>query len=658
MTGTHDHGRERLRREADAQLRARPPLPTWQKRVLERFAVEHGTGWYTLLNQFAPHTPDNRPDVVLVGPGGVLVVLLRDDEPHWEATRAAFVWTAELLAGLATPHGLLTEAALRAVVVHPAGYSETGNRGEHTAITESELDRVLLPAETALDPADALAAARHLDTRTFDLTPIAWNPHRIPRPRGAGQLGSSGRDSGLFEVRQLRQERLDAAVRGPFQDWRLFLDDVQLGAVRRQYSGPARITGPAGTGKSVLALHRLAYLARRSTGELLFTTHLSGLPKLVREQFHALAPQVAHRVQFRNLHSWARELLAERGRETTVDDRAVEAAFTAVWERSGRRGPLANARPSRLYWKDEIDRVIKGRGLGTLEAYRAAPRRGRGGRLSTGFRAHVWEFYCEYERELCERGIYDHNDVLIRALDELGREPLPRNYSAVVVDEVQDLALVGLRLVHAISGSGPNQLLLVGDGQQQVFAGGWRLSEAGISLRGRGEVLRRNYRNRAAIVEAASELDAVNRFDDLDGGPAVNLRRALPVLSGGQVVRWNGTEQHEAVLSALRELDETAETALLTRTNAAAQEWVEVLRRNGFPVVRLEDWDGSPDGGIRVGTLHRAKGSEFRAVFLPDERRPISYHRDELETLQRQLLVAATRARDHLWIGALEQEDE
>ena len=132
----------------------------------------------------------------------------------------------------------------------------------------------------------------------------------------------------------------------------------------------------------------------------------------------------------------------------------------------------------------------------------------------------------------------------------------------------------------------------------------------------------------------------------------------VPVLSGGQVVRWNGTEQHEAVLSALRELDETAETALLTRTNAAAQEWVEVLRRNGFPVVRLEDWDGSPDGGIRVGTLHRAKGSEFRAVFLPDERRPISYHRDELETLQRQLLVAATRARDHLWIGALEQEDE
>lgn len=658
MTGTHDHRRERLRREADAHLRARPPLPPWQKRVVERFAVERGTGWYVLLNRFAPHTPDNRPDVVLVGPSGVLVVLLREGEPHWEASRAAFVWTAELLAGLATPHGLLTEAALRTVVVHPAEHrADTGHRGEHLAVTESELDRILLPAEVVLDPADALAAARHLDNRTSDLTPVAWNPHRIPGQRGPGEVGSSGRESGLFEVRQLRRERLDSALHGPFQDWRLFLDDAQLGAVRRHYTGPARITGPAGTGKTVLGLHRLAHLARRSTGRLLFTTHLSGLPKLARDRFQALAPQVAHRVEFRNLHSLARDLLAARDLETDVDDRAVEAAFTAVWERSGVGGPLARARPSRGYWKDEIDRVIKGRGLGTFEAYRSAPRRGRGGQLSAGFRAHVWEFYCEYERELCERGVFDHNDVLIRALDELGREPLPEPYAAVVVDEVQDLTLVGLRLVHAISGSGPNQLLLIGDGQQQVFAGGWRLSEAGIALRGRGEVLRRNYRNRAAIVTAAAELDAVNRFDDLDGGPPVNLRSALPVLPGGEVVRWNGADQREAVLAALRGLDDLTEVALLTRTNAAAHDWVQALRDGGFEVTRLEDWDGSRAGGVRVGTLHRAKGAEFRAVFLPDEHRPAGFHRDEVESLQRQLLVAATRARDLLWIGALEEAE-
>ncbi|MFR9732049.1 UvrD-helicase domain-containing protein [Saccharopolyspora sp. MS10] len=656
MTGTHDHHRERLRRQADEQLRARPPLPTWQKRVVERFAVERGAGWYTLLNQFAPHTPEDRPDAVLIGPGGVLVVLLSDEEPPAEAARAAFVWTAELLAGVATPHGMLTEAALRAVVVVPAGVRAAAGDGEHLVVPESELDRVLVGAEPVLDPADALAAARHLDNRTFDLVPIAWNPHRIPRQRGAGEVGSSDRSSGLFEVRRLREERAEHAPEDAVLDRRVFLDDAQLGAVRRQYGGPARISGPAGTGKSTLALHRLAHLARRSPGRLLFTSHLETLPHLAREQFRALAPQVAHRVEFRNLHEWAAELLRERGRDTDVDDRLVDEAFAAVWERSGRSGPLANARPSRHYWKDEIDRVIKGRGLGTFESYRAAPRRGRGGQLSPAFRAHVWEFYCEYERELCERGIYDRNDVLVRALDELGRKPLGRSYSAVAVDEVQDLTLVGLRLVHAVSGDGPNRLLLIGDGQQQVFAGGWRLSEAGISLRGRGEVLRRNYRNRLAVVEAAGELDAVNRFDDIDGGP-VPVRSVLPVLSGGTVVRWNGAAQREALLAALRALGEVGGAAVLTRTSAAARDWVAALRRAGFPAERLAPW--SPDAaGVRVGTLREAKGFEFHAVFLPDEHHPVGFHRDELETLQRQLLVATTRARDYLWIGALEQAEE
>lgn len=657
VTGTYDHHRERLRREADEQLRARPPLPSWQKRVVERFAVERGSGWYTLLNQFAPHTPDNRPDAVLVGPGGVLVVLLCEHEPPVAAARAAFVWTAELLAGLATPHGLLTEAVVRTVVVLPEGGRATTEDGEHVVVAESELDRVLVCAEPVLDGADALAAARQLDNGTFDLTPIAWNPQRIPQPRGAGQVGASDRSSGLFEVRRLRDERAERASHVAVPDWRLFLDDAQLGAVRRQYGGPARISGPAGTGKSTLALHRLAHLARRGPGRLLFTSHLESLPELAREQFRALAPQVAHRVEFRNLHEWAAELLAERGRDTVVDEQRVDAAFTAVWERSGRSGPLAAARPSRHYWKDEIDRVIKGRGLGTLESYRSATRRGRGGQLSPAFRAHVWEFYCEYERELCERGIYDRNDVLIRALDELGRTPLGRVYSGVAVDEVQDLTLVGLRLVHAVSGDGPNRLLLVGDGQQQVFAGGWRLSEAGISLRGRSEVLRRNYRNRSAIVEAAGELDAVNRFDDIDGAPAVTLRSSLPVLSGGEVVRWNGAAQRDAVLAALRGLDAGAGTAVLTRSRAAAEEWTEVLRRGGVPARRLAPWSPDP-AAVLVGTLLEAKGFEFRAVFLPDERRPMGFYRDELEALQRQLLVATTRARDYLWIGALEESDE
>ena len=92
MTGTFRH--EQLRRQAERELRGRL-LPPWQNRVLQRCFVEVANGWFPLLNQFAPHTPQNRPDAVLVGPLGVLVVLLREDEPDWETSRGAFVWTAE-----------------------------------------------------------------------------------------------------------------------------------------------------------------------------------------------------------------------------------------------------------------------------------------------------------------------------------------------------------------------------------------------------------------------------------------------------------------------------------------------------------------------------------------------------------------------------------
>ncbi|MER7010850.1 UvrD-helicase domain-containing protein [Saccharopolyspora sp. NPDC000359] len=649
MTGTSHHRQERLRREAEAELRDRL-LPSWHNRVLQRFAVEHDNGWYALLNQFAPGTPAERPDAVLVGPQGVLVVLLRDAAPGWEDTRKAFVWTAELLAGASTEAGAVTETVARAVVVHPADHrGRTGHSGEHLAITEAELDRVLRDGERLLEPAEVRTIARHLASRTFDLTPLGWHPQHIPQQRGPGRTSGAG----LFEVRDLRRERMERALERPFRDWRIFLDDTQLGAVRRSHSGPARITGPAGTGKTVLALHRLAYLARRKPGRLLFTTHLRTLPLIAAEQFRSLAPHLVQRIEFTHLHAWARDFLDQRGRAADVDEQQVDQAFEAVWQRAELTAPLRAFRASRSYWKDEVDRVIKGRGIGALEAYRTVPRKGRGRPLPSELRARVWQFYCEYERELSERNAFDHNDVLKRALCELDRHPLPRQYAAVVVDEVQDLTLIGLRLVHAISGDGPDQLLLVGDGQQQVYPGGWRLSEAGISLQGRGEVLRRNYRNRSAIVQHAGELDAINRFDDLDGGPTTTLRTALPVLRGGHVVHWAGEDQEAALVAALRELDDDTDTAVLTRTNGAAQHWDRVLREAGFPVRSLDRWNGRTSGPIHVGTVHRAKGTEFRAVFLPDERPQSHGHRDELEAVDRHRLVACTRARDHLWIATL-----
>ncbi len=630
MTGTFHHRQELLRREAEAQLRARP-LPTWQKRVLHRFAAERDNGWYPLLNQFAPHTPRQRPDLVLVGRMGVLVMLLREAEPDWEDSRAAFVWTAELLAGAAIGSGMLSESVLRTVVVHPIEHTgRKGRSADHLAITEDELDRLLKRGEWILTADEALALAKHLDSRTFDLTPIMWNSQRIPRQRGS--------------VPEVLQEPVPPSSRRPFRDWRYFLDDAQVGAVRRSYSGPAQISGPAGTGKTTLALHRLAYLARRGDGKLLYTAPLDRVPERAAGRFGQMAPELAGQIEFASLHGWARDFLAGRGRAADVDEQEVRRAFEAVWSRDE---VLRGVRNSREYWKDEIDRVIKGRGISSFDSYRTVSRKGRGGRLPAGFRSHAWRFYCDYERELSERGVFDHNDVLKRALAELERRPLPRQYTGVVVDEAQELTLIGLKLAHAISGDEPDQLLLVGDGQQQALAGGWRLSDAGISLHGRGEVLRNDYRNRGAVLERAGQVEAINRYDD---GPSLPLSAALPVRSGGRVVEWHGEDQERALLGALLALDDGSSAAIITETESATEHWLRVLRDAGVTTLPLATWDGRDTSDTLVGTVLEAKGAEFRTVFLPAERPPADF-REDRETHERRRLVAMTRAQDHLWLS-------
>src|SRR5699024_4897297 len=219
-----------------------------------------------------------------------------------------------------------------------------------------------------------------------------------------------------------------------------------------------------------------------------------------------------------HLHKWARDFVAHQdpthGHESADVTKALcEQALKAALNRPDLAAPLREFRPSSTYWHDEIDLVIKGRGIRDLEEYRRAARNDPG-HPPAALREPTWRFYQQYERELAKRRTQDHNDVLHRALAALQRQPLSTPYVMTVVDDVQDLPLLGLRLLHAISGDGPNQLLLLGDGQQQAHSGGWCLSDAGIPLRGRRDTLQRNYRNRDAIAAHAQGLTARNRFDD------------------------------------------------------------------------------------------------------------------------------------------------
>jgi hypothetical protein len=199
-----------------------------------------------------------------------------------------------------------------------------------------------------------------------------------------------------------------------------------------------------------------------------------------------MAPHVAARVDFHSLHAWAVDYLRTRGVPVNVHGDKAQTAFSLAWTRVGRASTLAELGPQPQYWQDEIAYVIKGRGITSFADYALVPRHGRRTVLRRRHREAVWALYQAYESIRTERGVHDFNDLLSLALADLQDSGAKRPYAAVIVDEVQDLTLVGLRLLHALVGDTPNGLLLVGDGQQAVYPGGFRLSDAGIEIRGAG----------------------------------------------------------------------------------------------------------------------------------------------------------------------------
>nr|WP_284254968.1 UvrD-helicase domain-containing protein [Pseudolysinimonas kribbensis] len=268
------------------------------------------------------------------------------------------------------------------------------------------------------------------------------------------------------------------------------LSPDQARLARRSFSGPARVRGAAGTGKTAVALHRAAYLARTTPGRVLVTSYVRTLPRVMAGLMQRLAPDVADRIEFASVHAIARRLLTERRGPVPVDAPAADDVFRDLWVKLGGATPLAAIDPAPQYWLEELHHVIKGRGLTAFDAYETLPRAGRRRPLNRDQRAAMWRLYVAYEQELRRRGILDWDDLVLEAEASLQAEPLDR-YDAVIVDEAQDLSCAMLRMLHLLVGDRPDGLLLVADGRQSIYPGGYTLAEAGISVAGRGRCSRR-----------------------------------------------------------------------------------------------------------------------------------------------------------------------
>ena len=319
---------------------------------------------------------------------------------------------------------------------------------------------------------------------------------------------------------------------------------------------------------------------------------------------------------------------------------------------------------------DEFDAFIAGRGIETLEEYLALHRRGSGSGLGRADRERVFAAFTEYRAGLSKREVYDWPHIRLKAL-ELAKNGAGPRYDGVIIDEAQDLSAVGMRLLLALDKSESHRhFLIVGDGQQSIYQGGFGLREVGVDIVGRSRVLTANWRNTWSVWTAARAVMEGQEYDDLDED--VGLRptgdEPEPLAIGDpaelHVLRSPAEELEllaELVKERLSNGVDAGDVAVLVETKRKGDDVIKILGLAGVPTLRLDRYEGDHAEGVLVGTFNRAKGLEFKEVLIPGlaaAEWPSRWflppdlegdQRDELMGLQlRTLFVGMSRARDRL----------
>ena len=464
------------------------------------------------------------------------------------------------------------------------------------------------------------------------------------------------------------EDELRAIMAEPLEKWRVFLHPTQRKIVNKKYSGPARVLGGAGTGKTVVAMHRAKKLASELSGRILFTTYTKNLAEDIKDNLRKICtPEEMKKIEVINLDAWVSNFLRQQGYEyqvvyNTESDNAWEDALAFVG---------ADLTFIQNFYKDEWIKVVQSQEAYTKEAYIRAPRLGRGVRLDRKKRLQVWEVFEEYQNLMNERQQRDIETAMYECRKIIEQKKLEEQYSSIIVDEGQDLSPSAYRLLRTLAGDEhENDIFIVGDSHQRIYKNKAVLSKCGINVRGRSSYLKINYRTTEEIRKFAFGLLNGVSFDDLDED--YDNGRECESLTHGErpeIKEFPSPEQElDYIVNTINELVTTGadqkNICIVARTHKLLDNYIAGLQRAGIKSfeIKANKTDDRSFEGVRIATMHRVKGLEFDYVFAAAVNKKVlpfgsqadfedAISLEEFRTEEKCLLyVALTRARKSAFV--------
>ncbi|OGG46031.1 MAG: DNA helicase [Candidatus Handelsmanbacteria bacterium RIFCSPLOWO2_12_FULL_64_10] len=521
-----------------------------------------------------------------------------------------------------------------------------------------------------------LALADHLPAEAAEalLELATGGKPRVPQPAVAAANPFDHPDAQRRFRAMTNVEALQRALDFPWEKWTVFLHPEQRQWVERDYTGPARVSGSAGTGKTIVALHRAVHLARKHPdARVLLTTFSDTLANALQTRLKRLLgnePRLGERIDVHSLNALGLRLYRAHVGQATIASREIvrdlmqEAASIVGGHKFGLHFLLT-----------EWEQVVDAWQLENWEAYRDVARLGRKTRLPEVRRAVLWSIFELVRAGLKERGLVTQAAVFTTLASKMAGSKNPP-FDFAVVDEAQDISVSQLRFLAALGGGRPDALFFAGDLGQRIFQQPFSWKSIGVDIRGRSRTLRVNYRTSHQIRTQADRLLGPV-VTDVDGN-SEDRSDTVSVFNGPPPTIHSPKSENEEIKTVGNWIAERARAGVLphefgifVRSAAQLDRAQAAVQEAGMAFKILDDQVETTSGHVSISTMHLAKGLEFRAVVVmacDDEIIPLQERIEtvgddadlqEIYDTERHLLyVACTRARDHLLVTSGETPSE